>query len=60
MSQQSVWSIHVSTLLLRSLLEKDSRRSVERAMQQIEVNVLKTTVANFVNLINLFLFLEFS
>ncbi|VVC46121.1 Tetratricopeptide repeat,Tetratricopeptide repeat-containing domain,Tetratricopeptide-like helical [Cinara cedri] len=44
-SQNSVWSIHVSTLLQRSLLEKDSRRSVERAMQQIETLVtnLETT-----------------
>lgn len=39
LTQNSVWSIHVSALLQRSLLEKDSKRSVERAMQQIEVNI---------------------
>lgn len=39
LAQNSVWSIHVSALLQRSLLERDSKRSVERAMQQIEVNI---------------------
>ncbi|XP_050523724.1 tetratricopeptide repeat protein 27 [Daktulosphaira vitifoliae] len=36
LQQKSVWSIHVSALLQRSLLESDNRRSVQRAMQQIE------------------------
>jgi len=55
-SQKSVWSIHVSTLLQRSILEKDSRKSLERAMQQIEVNVLETIVVNIFNLIWFFFF----
>lgn len=55
-SQQSVWSIHVSTLLQRSLLERDSRKSVERAMQQIETLVSSLDVSNPPNVDRLYLF----
>ncbi|XP_025190484.1 tetratricopeptide repeat protein 27 [Melanaphis sacchari] len=55
-SQQSVWSIHVSTLLQRSLLERDNRKSVERAMQQIESLVSSLEVSSPCNVDRLYLF----
>ncbi|XP_050066689.1 tetratricopeptide repeat protein 27 [Aphis gossypii] len=55
-SQQSVWSVHVSTLLQRSLLERDSRKSVERAMRQIESLVSSLEVSSPLNVERLYLF----
>ncbi|KAE9536645.1 hypothetical protein AGLY_007047 [Aphis glycines] len=56
LSQQSVWSVHVSTLLQRSLLERDSRKSVERAMRQIESLVSSLEVSSPLNVERLYLF----
>ena len=37
LSQVKSWSVSVSALNLRSRVEKDSRRRVERSMMQLEV-----------------------
>lgn len=40
LSDPNVWSIHLTALLFRSLLEAESSRTVERSITQIQVNYL--------------------
>ncbi|XP_050441456.1 tetratricopeptide repeat protein 27 [Adelges cooleyi] len=56
LQQKSIWSIHVSALLQRSILEKDNRRSVERSMQQIEALVTSLNSASPLNVDRLYMF----